>query len=421
MVKTISSCAAAQHKPVDRDIPVNSPPLINGVVVHEAVSPSLQVAVLGIVDQNVLVPLSEIIRSLAGTANVEAAILALADAHILELHLVDGILDHRTLVSRACRATTAVLPAGPADDAPVLEAPVGPVDTTEAGRDSEEGLFSLPIAALSPLVILGSGSKRRKFARHAALQRPGAYILFNKAGHYYVGFSNSVGVRIAQGNQPIDNVSGIIAVTDRNGLLDRSDAKVLERCLWSRMTMSQLTSLNGDAPEGSAISPERYSELDGFAARVCLALHQQDLVFGHLTPRQILAGPRDEPDHLAKKRAYDGPPKGEILEIEFGRLRAFAARQEDHWLLLRGSEVRINTAPSANKLTAFRRAAFLHNGQLRLSADGKSYIVCRDIAFPSGSAVAQFCCGSKGRKLDAWHPTAPDGGFDPDTPSLIAG
>ncbi|WMT87471.1 hypothetical protein NO932_02370 [Pelagibacterium sp. 26DY04] len=57
---------------------------------------------------------------------------------------------------------------------------------------------------------------------------------------------------------------------------------------------------------------------------------------------------------------------------------------------------------------------------LAVSLGGKSYTVMRDLLFPSGIAVAQVCCGSKGRGLSAWMPIAPDGGYDPDTPALIA-
>ena len=101
---------------------------------------------------------------------------------------------------------------------------------------------------------------------------------------------------------------------------------------------------------------------------------------------------------------------------------ALAARQSDtRWLLLQGSDVRIDTVASANASTRFLRAAWLHAGLLEVAPDGRSLTTTRDLVFRSGSGLAQFCAGSKGRTLESWKPVAPDGGYDPDTAALIAG
>jgi hypothetical protein len=95
-------------------------------------------------------------------------------------------------------------------------------------------------------------------------------------------------------------------------------------------------------------------------------------------------------------------------------LTALAARQaEDRWLLLRGSDVRVDTVPTAGAGPGFLRAAWAHAGLLELSADGTSYVAMRDLVFPSGSAAALFCTGSKGRGLAGWRPIDPEGGMEP--------
>ena len=90
-------------------------------------------------------------------------------------------------------------------------------------------------------------------------------------------------------------------------------------------------------------------------------------------------------------------------------MTALAARQgDDRWLLLGGSDVRVDTVPTAGAGPGFLRAAWAHAGLLELSADGTSYIARRDLVFPSGSAAALFCTGAKGRGLAGWHPIGPE-------------
>lgn len=132
-----------------------------------------------------------------------------------------------------------------------------------------------------------------------------------------------------------------------------------------------------------------------------------------------LAGPQSEPGVRAPQRAFNDVPKGEILELQFCGMSALAAKQaDDRWILLRGSDVRFETAPSADPSIVFKRSAFLHSGQIGLAPDGKSYIALKDILFSSGTAIAQFCCGSKGRRLSSWTPVEDE--HDPDMSALIA-
>lgn len=81
-------------------------------------------------------------------------------------------------------------------------------------------------------------------------------------------------------------------------------------------------------------------------------------------------------------------------------LIAVAVRQsETRWVLLQGSEVRAEVVRSANSSVQYLRSAWLHSGLLDASPDGRSYTVKRDPSFRSGSAVAQFCTGSKGKGM----------------------
>jgi hypothetical protein len=192
--------------------------------------------------------------------------------------------------------------------------------------------------------------------------------------------------------------------------------------LWSRLAASGERTLVNSCPDGAGVDPERYEALNAILAAVVLALRQQGLLFVEGNTRAVLAGPRAEPRRLGALRPFDSAPKGEILELSFGRgLVALVAKQApDRWLLLAGSDIRIDTAPSANSTTRFLRAAWLHGGLLAPAADGASYTVTRDLVFTSCSAVTLFCAGSKGRTVDSWQLIDPHGGYDPHTPALIA-
>ncbi|WP_116654983.1 hypothetical protein [Pelagibacterium sediminicola] len=418
MVDSIFNCAQSQHKSFAESFSLGTssthPAIINGVVQHERVSAAIQIAILEIVDETGSATIGDLVRAIPYHIDVPGAVLALAGAGLLTLDLNGGILDTHSIVRRNA------FPAPRGSDS-TNGAPSGPLSPAPTGSGSNAGdrkIFSLPVPAFHPAILVAAASERRMLAKNPELQKPGVYILFNR-DEFYVGYGGNTGARVGQGNQPIENVTSIVAITDRNNQLEPRDAKALERILWSRVALSGLTSTNSEAPEGPAVDPQRYSELEALAGQVCLALWHNDMLFDQISPRLALAGPQTEPGTRAPKRAFNEVPDGDVLELQFCGMTALAARQaDDRWVLLRGSDVRLETAPSADPSVLFKRAAFLHSGHLGLAPDGKSYIALKDILFSSGTAIAQFCSGSKGRRLSSWTPV--EGEHDPDMSALIA-
>src|SRR5690606_22691173 len=116
-----------------------------------------------------------------------------------------------------------------------------------------EGLETLVFNSFVPRIELGRGDARRAFSRRGDYARPGVYIMVNGARKAYLGMGGKLGARIAAGNQPIDDVKLIVAISDTNDGLDEFDARALERIMWSRLVASGECELINDIPDGAPI------------------------------------------------------------------------------------------------------------------------------------------------------------------------
>lgn len=421
-----STGAHAPGKSYPHSIQIEPPRLIGGLVQYPLVSAPTQITILQIVDDTGSATIGDIIGVLPDHPDPVSAVLVMVELKIL---VIEGrmVLDANSIVRRADpepdpenQGGTPWSPSGGPDSGSVASyfSNIGAA-SNPAVPDGPERLAVNPF---SPNVIIGAGVTHRAFARMPELRRPGVYMLMN-ATEVYVGTGADVGLRVASGQQPIGNIETIVVITDAHGNLSEDDAKAAERMLWSRVAGARERVLVNGTPDGASIDVQRLSELEAMLGASCLALRHAGLMFTAGSARGVLAGPRQEPGRAAPLRPFNDIPSGEVLELNFGTgMVALASRQSDtRWLLLQGSDVRIDTVASANASTRFLRAAWQHAGLLDVAPDGRSLTTTRDLVFRSGSAVAQFCAGSKGRTLESWKSIAPDGGYDPDTVALVAG
>jgi hypothetical protein len=403
-----SSAAPAANNPYLSSIPHDAPSLVGGLVQHVLFSPGVQLQILSIVDETGCATVGDIVAGLPGHPDPVGAIVVMIRLQILCPELRGGLMDAHTVVRRCLDPRPdpdKVDSASEGTTHPVIApAAIAPVDPPS-------GLTRLEISTFSASVVVGAGNKRSGFGRMPELNCPGIYGLMNSSS-IYIGMSGDVARRIATGQQPIANVDTIFAITDSSGTLTVEDARVCERILWSRcVALGDHRPVNM-LPDGLGVDARRYSELDVFVTQASVALRGHGLLFTRGSVRGLLAGPRNEPGRTGPLRLPNDVPPGEVLELRFGDgLIALAAREaEDRWLLLRGSDVRIETAATAGAGPSYLRAAWAHTGLLELSADGSSYVVTRDLVFHSGSAAAAFCTGAKGRGLAGWIPVGLDNG-----------
>lgn len=418
MANPSSIATAVASKSLSHPSSMELPSLVDGLVQHLLVSASTQVQILSIIDETGTATIGDIVSGLPGHPDPVGAVVVMLNLQILVAELQGGVLDANTVVRRA-----------PPEDSPSTTEKSGPSIPNQphplsagANGGCGNGLNFLRVSSLKPSVIVGPGVDRRVFAQQPELQRPAVYGLLSATGGYY-GRSKKGNLRVAWGQQPIGDIETIFVITDANDTLTAEDAAVCERILWSRAATFGDRAVVNAVPDGAPVHPGRYAELELFMAEACLTLRREGILFTRGSTRNLIAGPRSEPERLGALRPFNEPPEGEIFEMQFaGGLVALAARQpDDSWLLLRGSDVRIDTVPSANASASYLRASWAYAGLLETAADGNSLVVKRDLSFDSPSAAAQFCTGSKGRGRAGWQPIDPDGGYDPATPALIAG
>ncbi|QYO76562.1 hypothetical protein [Devosia salina] len=390
-----SSGAAASNKPPFSSPAVTSPIAIaSGLVQHDLVSPTDQVVILGVIEDFGSASVGDVMVGLDGHADPAGAIQVLIAAGLITADLRAGLLDQHTMLTRAT-------PIDPDDD----PSPSAPGGIMPISGDLPDDVVALSVTSLQPSVLVSPGSARRALGRTGALRRPGVYILLSGA-QVYVGMGSDVGRRVANGSQPIADVDAIITITDAHDGLSEADALVLERIIHTRVSAAREVALVNGTPDGAPVSSNRYEELNLLAAMACHALAREGHLFVNLSPRMVLAGPRAEVGRLAPLRAFDETPNGEVMELAFGKghMALACRRADDDWLLLRGSDIRLDCVASANASVSFLRAAWHNAGILELAHDGGSYVLTCDMAFASASAAAHFVVGGKSKGRGGWQP-----------------
>ncbi|HWV21448.1 MAG TPA: DUF4357 domain-containing protein [Devosia sp.] len=399
MTCSLSSGATAPNKPYLASSMTSPLAIAAGLVQHDLVSATDQVTILGILDESGSASVGDVMAALDGHIDPAGAVQALIAAGIITADLRHGVLDQHTMLTRT-------QPSDP-DGGPTPSAPGGVLPGSGPLPDT---VAAVSMSRLQPSVLVSPGSERRSLGRLSLLQRPGVYILLSKT-EAYVGMGSEVGRRVANGAQPITDIDSIIIITDANDGLSETDALVLERIIHGRVAAAREVRLINGTPDGAAISPERYEELNLFAGMACHDLWREGHLFVNICPRMVLAGPRAEAGRMAPLRPLHEMPGGQVMELTFGQghMALACRRADDDWLLLRGSDIRLDSVSSANASVSYLRAAWRHSGILEPAHDGRSYVLTRDMVFASGSAAAQFVVGAKGKGRSGWQPLDPDG------------
>lgn len=382
----------------------------HGLVQHRLLKGGVQVKVLAKIDVQGWASVGEIIDLLDWHQDTTGAISVLLDAGIIVAELKGRPMDEATILRRPIEPDPALLPVLPGGGHIGFSADWQGNCELEATR-----------AIFEPLLLRLDWCERRRLTQSRFWRRPGVYLLV--AGRQiYVGASAELCVRACQGTQPIENIEAVCAVGDARGALTFEDALALERLMHMRLSVCREIVLVNDRPDGAVIDPSRFDDLQLLAGQFALFIARHAIAFAGQSSRNILAGPRHEQAFATTLRIFDEMPSGVIHELEFnGGLRALAVcRENGDWIVLRHSEVRIETVPSANSTASYHRAALLHSGVLVPAVNRSCYVLTRDLRFPSRCAAAHFLTGSKGQGRGGWKPIDPNGGHARGTDLPIA-
>jgi len=387
-----NSGAAAPNKPYIHLPTIPPVAMASGLVQHALVRPTDQIVILTCIDETGSASVRDVMAVLEGHNDPAGAIEALIAAEVIKADIRNGVMDQHTVLTRSA-------PGGGSST---------PDDSLSPTVPLPHGVVALSTGHLQPSVLVTPGAERGSLRRLGALQRPGVYVLLSD-NRCYVGASAAVGRRVAAGSQ-LEDVDSIITITDKHGGLSEDDALVLERIMHARVATAREVALVNNLPDGAQVTPERYAELDLFAARACHALASTGHLFVHLCARTVLAGPRAEQGRMAPLRRFEEIPDGRLVELTFGdgHMALACHRADGDWVLLRGSDVRLDTVASAPASVSYLRAAWLHAGILELSHDRKSYMLTRDVKFRSASGALHFVVGAKGAGRGGWQPIEPE-------------
>ncbi len=385
--------------------PDNAPLIQRGLITDTRVSPDLQVGLLARIDETGTATIGDLADLFASYPEPVGAVLALAEADVLDLEQVP-VIDASTRVTRR-QPPDRLEPA--ADTPPDTPAPPASGGVMANLPNSVETLLARSDA---PVVTIVAGDDRRDALRVPHLHQTGPYLGMWRNGtswDIYAGSSSDMANRIANGPHLIDPrpADHIVMITGGAVAFNLTEARSLERVFAEAIDGLHGTHLiNLEIPQGAPVDAASYTRFRLIVAEVLVTLKTAGLAFGQCSNRELMAGPRFLPDERAPLRV-DGRPDGELHRLEACGVVAEAVRTEDDsWVLLRGSQIRTAVVASANASISHRRAALLHSGVL---IDAGDYLLLqRDLAFGSGSMASQFVTGAKSPGLAGWKPVEPE-------------
>jgi hypothetical protein len=195
---------------------------------------------------------------------------------IRALNIEAGIIDGSI---RLCRANTppddgAAAGGGHSDDGnpPSRPGPAG--DQHSPPVPEPKKVSEIVLRGHLPALFCAAGTDRAQLKSETILSRPGIYIglWVNSPGErdeVYVGASQSVGLRVANGNhlvapRPADL---IIAIVDRADQLSWTDVKVAERLLFQLLEGYGDLDMRSDIPKGASVNMPNYKRMNSFVGQ----------------------------------------------------------------------------------------------------------------------------------------------------------
>ena len=401
MASPFSNAYSAVGKPYRLDFQLSNflgSSLENSAVARlSLVTPEVQVQLLAIMGDAGACSIDDCIDALPGHPAPVSAVLALADAGILEIE--SGVLSGNTRVSRRLLADAHASDAGDFTarnawnnrlrsilSAAAAESIQGSTVRCGSSYSKLEGRPFQPVVSIIEVKNL-EFAQREKF-----WGSPHVYLALH-------GQNVSVGTN-AEGHQRVraeqfNEQARVVVIADQTGKLTTAQSRVAERIFALSIDNFEDYTLDNAIPDAPPCTVDEYEQLRLFASEALLLMRRAGVAFSEISARQILAGPRGPSEMLD---FHNDALTGELFTLESDALSATAVEHLGTWVLQLGTEVKIPAVMSAGSLVrGSLHHEFIVSGFLEPAEE--KFILTRPLAFPSAVAAAGFVNGSNESNL----------------------
>ncbi|MHA6297906.1 hypothetical protein [Devosia sp. CAU 1758] len=385
MAEAILGADHAGRKPASSDIttPIDTglqcyevSAALAGLVADPLVDLDTQIAVLALVDETGSASMGDLISILQRHEAPAQAIGAMLRLGVLVVE--PGLIDAQSLVSRRVQPVRA-----------------RPSFADQVNHRDRGKVHHLQVLAPEPDIFFAIGIDRNYFVTEARLRQRGIYFAIYCDG-VYVGRSGDTACRIAWGAHLRRHglPERIIAAVDRKGALSEAQMRACERLAARRVVKeTDLALVNDTLPVGDRLGPIAYAGAAGFVDTVFERVLAAGL-FGSDAHADVPA-PVTEPD------LEQEPGMESVFSLDACGIRARARQENGKWIVLAGSQVRPDPAPSSGSAPFRLRTELLHEGGLVTTGD--VLVLTEDLAFDTAVAAGCFVAGSRVR-AGAWKP-----------------
>lgn len=378
-----------------------------GLVQHPLLCPDTQLTLLAEVDKTGSANLAALVAALPSHPRPATAALALVAAGVLAIE--PGLIDAGSRLRRAKSDTVSATTRSQASTTNAVTesridlVPSHPDNATSKGEiRTLRSTKALP-GYHDPQIFFASGARRALLGRQPQLRQPGIY-LGTLAPWANVGTGSDVGKRVSKGAHlsMLGADDTIFAVIDRNDRLAVGDARVAERLLAQAVEAQGEFKLRNMMPKGEAVDSATYGRIFAFVSEAIQMLREARLAFTSGAGIALFDG---EPVEATLDPQEDADVPGQSYELRSCGLLARAVNRNGEWIVLKGSEIRVEVQPSAHGSASQRRAELLHSGGL--VSEGDRYRLTQDLRFGSATGAGHFVVGCKIRP-DIWRLSAND-------------
>ena len=366
----------------------------SGLAMHPLVSGEVQVQLLSLVDHSRSATVGDCIAALTGHPSPVTAVLALANAGLLEIER--GTLSATSRVFRGAGTAHAI------PEANSITLKHRSTVLSEAAMQSLEG--SVVYRQTFARKLEGSDFKPEIFVfdLKAPPLTPNIGMPFSRPSVCFGLRENHLtfGTVSDDGRGPSwEGYDKLIVLLDHSRSMTVRLADVAQRILGLSFDEMDGHILDGPVPEGGQCSVAEYEQMRVFVSEALLILRRHSVAFTQYSQGFLMAGPQGPFDVLY---GTEDVTDSEDFALEGDDFAARGVHQPGAWIVNQGSHVK--SAPLGFSETGTSQLRHELNFSGVIEMQGENLVVTSPLRFPTASAAADFVSGSPNV---SWSPVGP--------------